>query len=64
MLGALCARSRRRLPCSWGDWRNSSKFSRVHWESSAGMTRDAMWHSARRLRMLSKTSTVPTVRFE
>ena len=25
--------------------------------SSAGMTRDAMWHSARRLRMLSKTST-------
>ena len=53
--GCLCARSRRRPPCGWGDWRNSSKFGSV-WESSAGMTRDAMWHSARRLRMLSKTS--------
>ena len=37
------------------DWRNSSKNGSVR-ESSAGMTRDAMWHSTRRLRMLSKTS--------
>ena len=53
--GCLCARSRRRPPCGCGDWRNSSKNGSV-WESSAGMTRDAMWHSARRLRMLSKMS--------
>ena len=53
--GCLCARSRRRPPCSCGDWRNSLK-SGSAWESSAGMTCDAMWHSARRLRMLSKTS--------
>ena len=53
--GCLCARFRRRPPCSCGDWRNSLK-SGSAWESSAGMTCDAMWHSACRLRMLSKTS--------
>ena len=55
VIGCLCARFRRRPPCSCGDWRNSLK-SGSAWASSAGMTCDAMWHSARRLRMLSKTS--------
>ena len=49
------AKFRRRPPCSWSDYRNSSKSGSV-WESSVGMTRDSRWHSACRLRMLSRTS--------
>ena len=42
----------------WGRWawRNASLKSGSVWESSAGMTRDSRWHSACRLRMLSRTS--------
>ena len=54
VIGCLWARFRRRLPCGCGDWRNFSKSGSV-WESSAGMTRDSRWHSACRLRMLSRT---------
>ena len=55
VVGCLCARFRRRPPCGWSDWRNSLK-SGSEWESSAGMTGDSRWHSACRLRMLSRTS--------